>query len=103
MKKISLIVCMLILVLSFAVVAEAGTYWATFPDGNNWMSWNSYSWDGWDNVQFYYNNNNSTVGIAILDPNGTPQIYYYADFFSYYYDFYYSYDGAYWYYIGSYY
>ncbi len=96
MKKLAVSLMVVFLFFGMVISADAFVYSGTFPDGNEWDSWDRFSWDGVNNVQLYYNNNNATVGIAVLDPNGTPLVYWWADFYTTYVDLYYSYDGINW-------
>ncbi len=103
MKKSILLITLVVMLFAVTATLSAGTYSAIYPDGNTWMSWDRFSWNLSDNVQFYFNNDNDTVGATILDSDGYPLVYYWFDLYSSSYDAYISYDGSTWTYLGLYY
>ncbi len=103
MKRAIVLAVMVLMLSGLATSSFAGSWLGSFPDGNQWVSLDRYSWDYYDNAQLYFNNNNDTVAATILDYDGYPLYYYWFDMYSYYYDAYYSTNGVNWYYLGSYY
>ncbi|RMG01109.1 MAG: hypothetical protein D6726_10170 [Nitrospirae bacterium] len=103
-RKIGTLLLTLFL-FGFAATSFAGSYLAIFPDDNYWGSVDTFSWDpslNIYNLQYYWNFDNDTVGFAVLDYDGYPTSYYWADLYSASYDLYFSTDGATWSYLGTY-
>lgn len=74
----------------------AGTYGAIFPNGDTQSNTTAMSLDGYNHQQLNFNNRDQTATLTVMDANGMPQYYYYAEFYTTYYKVYESSDGVNW-------
>jgi hypothetical protein len=90
-------------VLAFAFSAGAADWWGLPPDDTyDVQTIDRYSFDGVNHAQIIWNNGRANATALVIDPNGVPLLYYYADYFATDYDLYYSEDGENWQFVGVY-
>jgi hypothetical protein len=102
MKKVIFLFLVLALTLSFTSTSHAWVYTGYPYNGDDMVTYDRSSYNGWDHAFVYFKNCDDTAVQVVINPDGTPVIYYYGEFNYYYYtlDIYYSYDGWNWYYSG---
>lgn len=102
MKKI-LLTLTLTIVFAFASLSSAGSYTTWFPNGDEQVNSTAEAVNGYDHQQLNFNFKDQTATLTIMDPDGLPQHYYYAELNVATYVVYDSVDGIHWYYLGTYY
>ncbi len=103
MRLVVKLMIALAIVLLFALSAGAGDWWGYPPDTTyDIQTIDRYSYDGYHHVDIVWNNGRFNATAWVLDPNGIPLEYYYADYFATDFDLYYSGDGANWTFLGTY-
>lgn len=103
MKTLWTSIAVAALVLTFTFSAGAAQWWGYPPDTTyDLQTIDRFSFDGYSHVDIVWNNGRFNATATVLDPDGIPQGYYYADFFAADYDFYYSADGVNWEFRGTY-
>lgn len=105
MKINNVAVFMLSIVFVFACAtwSFAGSYTTYFPNGDEQVNSTSASTNGYDHQQLNINYKDQTASLTIMDPDGLPQHYYYAEINATNYVVYDSIDGVNWFYMGTYY
>lgn len=104
MRK-GMVVCIAVAILLVgALSAEAYTWGSDYPySPDRSLVYDRYSWDWWNHAAITWNNTAGTASLIQMDPDGVPNQYMWADFYTYTYDVYMSYDGYYWWYYGTFY
>ncbi len=103
MKKLLKILTLMFIVFSITSAVEASTWWAYPLDPSyDIETITASSYDGYNHAQITWQNNTGTATLTVMSPSGTPQVYYYADFYTYDFDIYFSYDGVNWQYMATY-
>jgi len=103
MKSLYTLVIAVSLVLALAFSAGAADWWTLPPDDTyDVQVIDRYSYDGINHAQVVWNNGRFNATALVVDPNGVPVFYYYADFFAEDFDIYYSVDGVNWQFQGTY-
>jgi hypothetical protein len=103
MKKVIFLFILLAFAFTLTSTSYAGIWVSDFPYSPDYsVTYDRYSWDGWNHTVVNYNDTAFTAVQIIMDPDGYPWLYYWGDF-----DYwarvvyiYYSYDGYNWYYWG---
>lgn len=88
---------------ALASLSYAGSYTIYFPNGDQQVNSTSAATNGYDHQQLNYNFKDQTATLTIMDPDGLPQHYYYAEINATDYVIYDSVDGIHWSYLGTYY
>lgn len=103
MRNKNTILMALLLIMAFATFSYAGSYTTYFPNGDEQVNSTSASTDGYDHQQLNFNFKDQTATLTIMDPDGLPQHYYYAEINATNYVIYDSINGINWTYFGTYY
>lgn len=102
MKKIILFLAIIVIATLGGTISEATIFDATFPNNDEMLVFNQWSWDGYNHVIINFNNKDFTASAVILDRNGVPvqadfgYRYFWADFYPTYFNFYGSMNGEDW-------
>lgn len=101
MKRLAIVMVFVLLTFCFAFTSEAGVWNANYPNSpDDSTVYDRFSWDGYSHAIVTWNDSVYTASQVLMDPDGRPWLYYWADFYAYGLDVWYSYDGYYWYYYG---
>lgn len=109
MKRFGLCIMLVLLTFAFALTAEAGIWSASYPySPDDSTVYDKYDWDWWNHLVITWNDTAITASAVQIDPDGIPNLYYWADIYPGAYSYitymylYSSYDGYNWYYEGLY-
>lgn len=108
MKRIALVTVLAVALMLFSAPAgEAGNWWATYPRITGYNADDSrvidrFSWDGYNHLAITWNDTVVTASAIVMDPNGMPSVWYWADIYPTFYNLYYSFNGITWTYWGQY-
>jgi|GEM_PF-1653065 len=111
MKKTMVLVAATVMLLFGALNADAGIWYAEYPNvpgyyGDDSTVLDRWSWGGRNHLAITWNNSVDTVSAIEMNPDGRPNIYYWGDIYYNVYPvrmyLYYSTNGYNWYYIGEY-
>src|SRR5512139_1161627 len=91
MKTLWTLIAVVALVVAVALSAGAADWWAYPPDTTyDLQTIDRFSYDGFNHIDIVWNNGRFNATATVLDPDGVPVEYFYADFFATDFDIYYS-------------
>jgi len=104
MKRIVLVLAVALMFCIGANMAEAYVWGTDYPNTGDFTTiYDRFSWDGWNHLNLTKNAIRATASATEINPDGVPNVYYWADVYPTYYDLYISYNGYNWFYYGFYY